>query len=204
MKQLFPPGPFVLFATLLLARFRTAANDTNKTIQLPPDQRPATWAVPMREPGLSNLHQVSSVLFRGAQPLPEGFSSLQKMGIKTVVDLRGFHDDEPPREVKGLKIVTIRFHTWHPEDEDMVAFLKVMNDPARQPVFVHCKRGIDRTGTMVALYRIAIQGWTKDEALREMTQGGFGYDDLFPNLVEYVRKLDVEKIKQEAQRKGKK
>jgi hypothetical protein len=51
---------------------------------------------------------------------------------------------------------------------------------------------------MIAVYRIAVQGWTRDEAVREMTQGGFGYDDLFPNLVEYVKKLDVDRLKQKA------
>ena len=123
---------------------------------------------------------------------------LQKMGVKTIINLRGLHDDEDRMEGTTLGYVSIRFHTWHPEEEDMVAFLKAATDPAKQPVFVHCKRGIDRTGTMSALYRIAVQGWTKDEALREMTQGGFGYDDLFPNLVEYVRRVDVEKLKQKA------
>lgn len=165
---------------------------TNKTVQLPPSERPATWATPLEKPGLPNLHQVSPILFRGAQPSPEG------MLVKTVVCLRGLHDDELPPEDSTLSCVSIRFHTWHPEEDDMVKFLETMTDPKKQPVFVHCKRGIDRTGTMVALYRIAVQGWSKDEAVREMTQGGFGYDDLFPNLVEYVKNLDVDRIKRKA------
>ena len=171
---------------------------SQKTVQLPPAERPATWAMPVAKPGLPNLHKVSPALYRGAQPTRAGMSELQAMGIKTLVSLRGLHDDENLTAGTSLGYVGIPFHIWHPEEEDMLKFLKVVSDPARQPVFVHCKRGIDRTGTMVALYRIAIQGWSKEEAIREMTQGGFGYDDLFPNLISYLEKLDVEGLRQKA------
>ena len=123
---------------------------------------------------------------------------LKAMGVKTVLSLRGMHDDEDLVEGTSLAKIRIRFHTWHPEEEDMLRFLKIITDPDRQPVFVHCRRGIDRTGTMVAIYRMCIQGWPKAEAIREMTQGGFGYDDKFPNLVDYVRNLDVDKLKEKA------
>ena len=171
---------------------------TNKTVQLPQNERPATWAVLLEKPGLPNLYKVSPTLFRGAQPSHDGMLQLQQMGVKTIVSLRGFHDDEALAKGTSISHISIRFHTWHPEEEEMVAFLKIVTDPARQPVFVHCKRGIDRTGTMAALYRIGVQGWTKEEAVREMTKGGFGYDDLFPNLVAYVQGLDIGKIKQKA------
>lgn len=171
---------------------------TNKTAQLPPGQRPASWATPLEKPGLPNLHQVSPTLYRGAQPSHEGMLQLQQMGVKTVIALRGLHDDDALVKGTSLAHVTIRFHTWHPEEGDMVKFLKVVMDPDHQPVFVHCKRGIDRTGTIVALYRVAAQGWTKEEAIRELTQGGFGYDDMFPNLVAYVKNLDVASLKRKA------
>ena len=123
---------------------------------------------------------------------------LKAMGVKTVLSLRGMHDDEDLVEGTSLAKMRIRFHTWHPEEEDMLRFLKVITDPDRQPVFVHCRRGIDRTGTMVAIYRMCVQGWPKAEAIREMTKGSFGYDDKFPNLVDYLRNLDVDKLKQKA------
>ena len=171
---------------------------TNQTAQLPPSERPTTWATPIQKVGLPNLHQVSPVLFRGAQPTHEGMQKLDQMGVKTIINLRGLHDDEDKLKDTKLAYVSIRFHTWHPEDEDMVKFLKAVTDTNRQPIFVHCQRGIDRTGTMVAIYRIAVQGWTKDEAVREMTQGGFGYDDMFPNLVTYVKELDVAALQKRA------
>jgi len=83
-------------------------------------------------------------------------------------------------------------------DDNVAAFLKVVSDPARQPVFVHCRHGSDRTGTMCAVYRIVVQGWSKGEAVLEMTRGGFGFHTNFENLVQYVEKMDVEAIRQKA------
>jgi protein tyrosine/serine phosphatase len=79
-----------------------------------------------------------------------------------------------------------------------VAFLRIATDPKRTPVFVHCRHGSDRTGTMAAVYRIAVQGWTKEQAIAEMTQGGFGFHATFDNLIEYIRGLDIEAIRREA------
>jgi protein tyrosine phosphatase (PTP) superfamily phosphohydrolase (DUF442 family) len=172
--------------------------NTPKRTQLPEGERPVTWAVLVEKPGVPNLFQVSPILFRGAQPSHEGMLQLEQIGVKAVIDLRGLHDDKD--QLTGVKLsrISIRFHTWHPEEEDMVKFLKAITNTNKQPVFVHCKRGIDRTGTMVALYRIAVQGWTKDEAIREMTRGGYGYDDMFPNLVAYVNGLDVTALQKKA------
>jgi protein tyrosine/serine phosphatase len=87
---------------------------------------------------------------------------------------------------------------WRPENKDVVRFLKIATDPNKTPVFVHCQHGADRTGTMCAIYRIAVQEWTKDEAIEEMTKGDFGFHGIFENLVTYIRELDIDKIKQEA------
>jgi tyrosine-protein phosphatase SIW14 len=184
-------------AALFFAAF-IGCGEKKRTEQVAENARPLTWAAPLKKEGLPNLHKVSPILFRGAQPTHEGMLELQRMGVKTIINLRGLHDDEDQLRGTQFSYVGIHFHTWHPEEEDMVKFLKTIIDTNRQPAFVHCKRGIDRTGTMVALSRIAVQGWTKDEAIREMTQGGFGYDDYFPNLVAYVRDLDVAALQRKA------
>jgi protein tyrosine/serine phosphatase len=157
----------------------------------------AQWAEPLERPGLSNLHRVTPTLYRGAQPTEEGFRELAELGVKTVVSLRGFHADEIPRELP-LAYERIPFKAWHPEDEDVVRFLQIVSDPARQPVFVHCQWGADRTGMMIAIERIALEGWTKDQALDEMTKGGFGFHEEWQNMIRYVRELDVEKLAREA------
>jgi protein tyrosine phosphatase (PTP) superfamily phosphohydrolase (DUF442 family) len=156
------------------------------------------WAERLKLPGVTNLHKVSENLYRGAQPTAEGMQQLEKLGIKTVVSLRSFHSDRGEMEGTALAYEHIFMKTWHPEDEEVVRFLRIVTDPNRTPVFVHCQRGADRTGTMCAIYRIAVQGWSKPEAIEEMTKGGFGFYEGRQNLIDYIQKLDVEGIKSRA------
>lgn len=160
-------------------------------------QRPANWAVPISKPGLKNFFKVSDDLFRGAKPKKEGFVELKNMGIKTVVNLEAFHDDKEKMEESGSSLAYkhIFMKAWHAEDEDIVRFLKIVTDKTRTPVFVHCYHGSDRTGTMVAMYRIFVQGWSKEEALRELKEGGYGFHTIWKNLEKYINDLDVPKIR---------
>jgi protein tyrosine/serine phosphatase len=189
-------GPVVL--TLLLgscALGRVQAQEAKA-------RRPAEWAQPISMPGLPNLHKVSGALYRGAQPEPQGFLNLKAMGIKTVVNLRSMHSDADELEEAGmtgkLEYVHIKINTFRPNEEHVVRFLRIMADPRRHPVFVHCKHGADRTGTMAAFYRIVFEGWSKQEALSEMTEGGYGFHSVWKNLLELIRKSDIEKLKKAA------
>ncbi len=157
--------------------------------------RPAHWATPIaNQPGLPNFYQIDDHLFRGAQPDDEGFAQLKALGIKTVVNLRSVRSDRSECRKHGLDYVKIPMKAWHAKDKSLIRFLEVATDPSRQPVFVHCKHGADRTGTAVAIYRMVVQGWSKDEAIAEMTRGGFGFHSIWQNLIDYLRKLDVEKL----------
>ena len=102
--------------------------------------------------------------------------------------------------VKQLQVRSsfISCTAWHPEDENVVKFLQVLRDPKNRPVFVHCQHGADRTGLMVAIYRIAVQGWSRQDAIQEMTQGGTGFHEVWTNLIDYLLKLDIVRIQQQA------
>jgi len=160
------------------------------------EARPAKWAVPVRDKkGLPNLHKITDNLYRGAQPDDEGFAELKAMGIKTVVNLRSLHSDRSECEEAGLDYVHITMQPWEGEDDEIVDFLKVVMDREHQPVFFHCQHGADRTGTVCAVYRVLVQGWSKDDAIEEMKDGGYGFHAIWQNLIKYIRELDVDEIK---------
>ena len=163
-----------------------------------PANRPAHWAKPMQMEGVPNLHKVSDTLYRSAQPSAEGMKNLKAMGIKTVINLRSFHSDRDEIGDTGLAYEHIHMKAWHAEEEDAVKFLQIVTNPKRCPVLVHCQHGADRTGTMCALYRVAVQGWSKEEALKEMMQGGFGFHGIWENLIQWINGLDIERIKKRA------
>jgi protein tyrosine/serine phosphatase len=130
--------------------------------------------------GVANFHKVNDNLYRGAQPTPEGFRSLAQMGVKTVLDLR--ETDSRSRaeklavEAAGMKSVNIPWQgTNVPANGDVAMALSLLNDPAAGPVFVHCRRGADRTGTIVAAYRIAHDKWSGEKALREAKDLGMAW-----------------------------
>jgi protein tyrosine phosphatase (PTP) superfamily phosphohydrolase (DUF442 family) len=163
-----------------------------------PANRPARWAIPMQMEGVPNLHKVSDTLHRSAQPSAEGMKNLKAMGIETVINLRSFHSDRDEIGDTGLAYEHIHMKAWHAEEEDAVKFLQIVTNPKRSPVLVHCQHGADRTGTMCALYRVAVDGWTKEEALKEMMEGGFGFHGIWENLIQWINRLDIEGIKQKA------
>lgn len=126
---------------------------------------------------LPNFHQVNGELYRGAQPGKDGYQRLAHMGVKTVVNLR--NDDQlaqaEAKDVRalGLTYFNIPLNTWRrPTDEQVNRVLAIISDPANQPVFVHCRRGADRTGTMIAVYRISHDGWNTEQAKAEANRFG--------------------------------
>lgn len=139
--------------------------------------------------GLENAARVSPVLYRGAQPDEEGYERLRELGVKTVVSLRRFHSTREQTEAAGLGYLRLPIYaaigSEPPSDEQVRRFFATVLDPDRQPVYVHCKYGSDRTGVMAALYRIECDGWSNDDAIREMQ--AFGYHDVYRDLIEFVR-----------------
>jgi protein tyrosine phosphatase (PTP) superfamily phosphohydrolase (DUF442 family) len=164
-----------------------------------PANRPAYWAKLIQMEAVPNLHKVSDTLYRSAQPFAEGMKNLKAMGIETIVNLRSFHSDRDEIGDTGLAYEHITMKAWHAEEEDAVKFLQIVTNPKRSPVLVHCQHGADRTGTMCTLYRVALQGWSKEEALKEMMQGGFGFHGIWENLIQWINGLDIEGIKKKAE-----
>src|SRR5438309_4364413 len=155
--------------------------------------RPSTWAGAVEGVnGMSNLFRVSPQLFRSQQPTAQALQHI--LGgqaftsgadpIRTVISLRAFHDIDGDVLGKSdaVHYERIKMYAWHPEDAEVVAFLRIVTTPSFQPVLVHCAHGADRTGMMVAIYRIAVQGWSKQDALKEMTDGDYGFHPIWRDL----------------------
>ncbi len=168
---------------------------------VPGEQRPDTWAKPIEINGIANTWQLTDTLFRGEQPTVEGFRSLHRMGIRTVVNLRRLHDDTDELKEAGLagniNLVHIPMNAWDVSEEEIVAFLQIITDDARHPVFFHCRHGSDRTGTMAAAYRMVVEHWTAPKAIDEMKHGGFRYHTIWRGLPRTLESLNVRRVRQQ-------
>ena len=160
----------------------------NDSVQTVTAVRPAQWAEPITLAGVPNLHKVSDGLYRSAQPTSEGMANLAAMGIKTVVNLRDRHSDLDEIGDLPLQAKRIDIFTAHMKDEYVKEFLAIVDDTSNAPVLVHCQHGADRTGTMCAMYRILRQGWTPDEAIEEMKNGGYNYHSVWSNIPRFIHK----------------
>lgn len=160
----------------------------------------STPSGPWINKGLPNFVSVDAHLYRGAQPGGEGYAELSRMGVETLVDLRGAGEQPPTREAEKRAAENERIEyiaepmagLGAPSKEAVRRVLSVINDPKKQPVFVHCKRGADRTGTIVAIYRITHDCWTADRAIQEAREHGmsrleFGMRRLIRDWYEEVK-----------------
>jgi len=142
---------------------------------------------------------VSEDLYRSAQPSANGFKELQRLGIRTIINLRSRHSDKAALKDTTLRCEEIEMTAAFPSDEQVVQFLRIISNKDDGPFLVHCQHGSDRTGTMTAIYRMVIRGWSKDEAVAEMTHGGFGFHTIWRmTLVPYRRKTNVDLLKEKA------
>jgi tyrosine-protein phosphatase SIW14 len=138
--------------------------------------------------GVPNAGEVTPNLYRGAQPTAQGFKALASMGVNIVVDLRGLDKKELEQVNKlGMEYVAIPWHCPFPRDAAFAQFLELIQKNPGKKVFVHCRLGDDRAGMTIAAYRMAEQGWTSGEAMKEMEAYGFSLSHHFicPSLSSY-------------------
>jgi protein tyrosine/serine phosphatase len=142
--------------------------------------------------GLSSVGRVNDFLYRGSQPNEEGIEQLKKLGVTTIVDLRGERQGTVATERKraaahSIEVVNIRASGWSPpKDEQLVQFFSLLQKRPKQTLYVHCWLGDDRTGVFLAAYRIAFEHWSAEHALEEMDYFHFkGF--WHPSMKKYIR-----------------
>ncbi len=157
--------------------------------------RPATWATAVATSGVENLYRVETDLYRSAQPTSTGFRELAAIGVKAVLDVAGGEGDARVALGTDLKLLHVPMSAFGLRDDRVLEALRILADPANRPLVIHCQHGADRTGAIMALYRVVVQGWRKEDAVREMDEGGFHHSFLWRNLDDYVLKANVEALR---------
>ena len=180
-----PRAAAILFVLL------TAACAQSTPDKSPPTQR--SMGSRKHYVGLSNFGEVTPNLYRGGQPGADGLKELKKMGVSIVVDMRSSRSPHEQRAVEelGMEYVSIPWHCPFPSDDAFVKFLKVIERNPGKKLFVHCRLGDDRTGMAIASYRMAEQGWSADEAMKEMEFFGFRgiHHAICPSLSHYEKEF---------------
>ncbi|HLF83889.1 MAG TPA: hypothetical protein VI837_06935 [Blastocatellia bacterium] len=161
----------VIIALAILSAAQTAERDKASKIQV------------------KNFGCINETFYRGAQPKERDYADLAAMGVKTIIDLQrnGHEREQSLVEARGMKFYRIPMSDrGQPSAEQAELFLKLVNDPANQPVFVHCAGGRHRTGAMSAIYRITHDGWSAEQAFQEMKRYDFEYGMGHGSLKRYV------------------
>jgi protein tyrosine phosphatase (PTP) superfamily phosphohydrolase (DUF442 family) len=189
MYRLLPT--LVLLLSLPFPLFPQASSQTVSQPSAPTFTQPV-FGQKLRIIGVPNGGKISEALYRGAQPREAGISELKLLGITTIVDLRGedrekLNWERKRAEALGMRFVQIPVSGWAPPtDEQLVQFLSLLRDNPGQKIFLHCRFGDDRTGVFVAAYRIALDHWTADQAIKEMYF--FGFNGLWhPSMKSFIR-----------------
>jgi protein tyrosine phosphatase (PTP) superfamily phosphohydrolase (DUF442 family) len=168
------------------------------------NSRPPDWANSIRMEGVPNFYKVSDNLYRSAQPTSaEAMHNLEtsSLRIRAVVNLCWSQSDRDKMNGTGLISEHIPMMGWplFPKEKQVIKFLQIVTDNQKTPILVHCQHGADRTGIMCAVYRIAVQGWTKEKAVKEMIEGGFGFHGFRDgNVVQWIDGLNIDKIRRKA------
>ncbi|MEN9359418.1 MAG: hypothetical protein RL095_953 [Verrucomicrobiota bacterium] len=158
--------------------------------------RPVEWAQPVLSPKLKNFHQLDARLYRSSQPDEDAMKSLAKAGISEILNLRDFHDDEDEAKGTALKLHRVELRAGAIKLDEVRQALKIITD-AKGPVLVHCWHGSDRTGCICAFYRMVHQGWSKEQALAEMREGGYGFHECYDEIIKLIQGADIEALRHE-------
>lgn len=154
---------------------------------------------PISLPEIENMYQVSPDLYRSGQPEPEGFTKLEQMGVRSVLNLREYHRDTPKARHTGLLVMEHPMAASKVTEADVEACLRLIQN-APKPVLVHCWHGSDRTGIIVAAYRIVFQGWSAEAAEKEFRDEAYGYHEFwYGNLVELLRNTNWDAMRKRLQ-----
>jgi tyrosine-protein phosphatase SIW14 len=167
-------------------------NDITNTIRT----RPITWAQPVLGSSLGNLYKIDDELYRSKQPTSKDIDTIKKIGIKSILSFREYHDDSDIfKKEDNITLYSIKIKTSKMSINDIKQALEIIKN-APKPILIHCWHGSDRTGVVTASYRIVEQKWSKKDAIDEFKNGGYGYHEkTYPQLEELLWNLNKDLLK---------
>lgn len=160
-------------------------------------QRPDYWGLAIAKQ--YNFYQVNSWLFRSEQPSDLLLPYLQQQKIEIVINLRTRNEDLTLLKHQHIQLIHIPINTWNIQRQQIVKVMQILQkaQAAHQRVLIHCYHGSDRTGTMIAMSRILLEGWTTKEALQEMKHGGYGFHPIWINIDRLFHPQNIEWMRQQ-------
>ena len=156
------------------------------------ENRPDSWAHRISNAEFSNLYLITDDLLRSEQPSEKGFKSLRQQGVKSILNLRSSHGNE--KLTKNFQLYRIKMIPEKITEKQLMEALRIIKN-ADKPILIHCARGADRTGAVVAMYRIVFEGWEKEKALKEMIEGGYRFHEGYRNIPKLIENTNVERLR---------
>lgn len=166
---------------------------------LPENPRPSHWAQSVKAD--ANLYRVDDKLYRSEQPITDDRNTIEAHDIRTIINLRFFNrgDDKTVFTPNSqIKLINQPLLTWSVSPKDLAQVLHHIEQNQKDgAVLVHCYHGADRTGIVIAFYRMIYQNWSPDDAKAEMLRGGFGYHSVWKNLENMFTEEKIAQVKAE-------
>jgi protein tyrosine/serine phosphatase len=159
--------------------------------------RPPTWSQPAAGTALRNLFRVSDELYRSEQPKTSDIPALRSLGIRSIISLRTFHSDSKEFEQQGIVMYSCPMQAGSVTTTNLVVALRILRI-APKPVLVHCLHGSDRTGLVIAAYRMIWQNWTAEKAIQGLREGGYGFHEVYlKHMAQVLAALDIHALRKE-------
>lgn len=159
-------------------------------------QEQAAEKIALLNSKLENFYKIDEGVYRSEQPDKADFMALEAFGIEEVLNLRNYHSDNDEAEGTNLKLHRLKTNAYSISQKQLIKALRTIKE-RKGPIVVHCQHGSDRTGGVLAMYRIVFQNFSKEEAIKEMKEGGFGFHKIFGNIARTIRKADIAHIRRE-------
>ncbi len=157
-------------------------------------ERPERWAQPIAGSDLTNLYKVDDTIYRCEQPNANDLKFLSSIGVRTVLNLRTNQSDNGLAADTNLELRHASIQARSMTLTNIVDALQIIKR-SEGPILIHCYHGSDRTGAVVAAYRIVFQRWTVDDAVAEMLDGGYGFHMKYRNIIRLLRRVDWDSVR---------